>query len=352
MAVRQTTAGRVKRMLTAMSGQEKAQGIDVNNDIKRYNEMHDDSKVDVNGRNSAYAELVNSYYNLATDFYEWGWGQSFHFANKLAGESFSSSITRHEYYLALRLGVQPGDLVLDCGCGIGGPLRNLGAFTGARITGVTLNQYQVDRGNALCGEAGLADKCKLVQADFHKMPFEDNTFDHVYSIESTCHSPDRRDVYREIYRVLKPGGRYISYEWCLTDRYDPSNPEHRLAKKKIEEGDGLPDMCLTQVCDEAAKEVGFTIIESRDAALDPNPNGEAWWVILAPSYFNFFRIQFTWIGTFLMNLVLNFMEYIRLAPKGSGDVREMLRQAQLGLVKGGQTGLFTPMYMVLAQKPK
>ena len=71
MAVRQTTAGRIKRMLTAMSGQEKEQGIGVNSDIKRYNEMHDDSKVDVSGRNAAYADLVNTYYNLATDFYEW-----------------------------------------------------------------------------------------------------------------------------------------------------------------------------------------------------------------------------------------------------------------------------------------
>ena len=73
---------------------------------------------------------------------------------------------RHEYYLAARLGIQPSDSVLDCGCGIGGPLRNLGRFTGApaaqslsreagpfsepcrnlpvgaSITGVTLNQYQ------------------------------------------------------------------------------------------------------------------------------------------------------------------------------------------------------------------
>jgi hypothetical protein len=31
----------------------------------------------------------------------------------------------------------------------------------------------------------------IVQADFHKMPFEDNSFDHCYSIEACCHSPDR-----------------------------------------------------------------------------------------------------------------------------------------------------------------
>ena len=40
-----------------------------------------------------------------------GWGQSFHFANKLAGETFSASIARHEYYLAMRLGVQVAGLL-------------------------------------------------------------------------------------------------------------------------------------------------------------------------------------------------------------------------------------------------
>ena len=166
----------------------------------------------------------------------------------------------------MRLGVQPSDHVLDCGCGIGGPLRNIGRFTGARITGITLNQYQVNRGNALCLEAGLENRCRLEQADFHKMPFADGTFDHCYSIEACCHSPNRADVYREIYRCLKPGGCFVSYEWCLTANHDPKNAEHMLIKKKIEEGDGLPDLLLTDTCDAALKEVGFDLIESRDAA--------------------------------------------------------------------------------------
>jgi sterol 24-C-methyltransferase len=45
--------------------------------------------------------------DLATLFYEWGWGQSFHFANRHKDESFAQSIKRHEYYLASRL-VSPG----------------------------------------------------------------------------------------------------------------------------------------------------------------------------------------------------------------------------------------------------
>lgn len=352
MAVRQTLTSRVKQMhetwTTGQTGQVAGQG---SKDIDKYNDLHDDKKTSVGQRKAGYVDLVNSYYNLVTDFYEWGWGQSFHFANKLAGEDFNGSIARHEYYLAARLGVSPSDEVLDCGCGIGGPLRNIARFTGAKVTGITLNKYQVDRGNKLNVQAQLDERCQIVQGDFHKLPFEDNTFDHCYSIEAYCHTPDKALAYSEVFRVLKPGGRFVSYEWCTTDKHDPTNPTHLHIKKKIEEGDGLPDMLITTACDDALKKVGFQIIETRDCALDPNPDGEEWYMILKPSYFHWFRFQFTWVGTLLMTIVLTLMEYIGLAPKGSCKVREMLRQAQIGLVAGGEQGTFTPMYMVLAQKP-
>ena len=65
--------------------------------------------------------------------------------------------------------------------------------------------------------------------------------------------------------------------------------------------------------------------------LDPNPHGEEWWVILAPSYFNFFRLQFTPLGTYLMNKVLNFMELIRLGTAAA-------RRARRAIVRHGPLG--------------
>jgi len=122
--------------------------------IEKYNDMHSDETTGVKGRESDYATLVDSYYDLATDFYEWGWGSSFHFATRQAHESFRESILRHEHYLAGKLGVKPGEHILDCGCGIGGPARNIHRFSGAKITAVTLNQSQVNRGNVLCRKEG------------------------------------------------------------------------------------------------------------------------------------------------------------------------------------------------------
>jgi sterol 24-C-methyltransferase len=57
-------------------------------------------------------QVVNSYYDLATDFYEYGWGQSFHFATQAKNEPYSQALARHEHFLALRLKLNKTDLVL------------------------------------------------------------------------------------------------------------------------------------------------------------------------------------------------------------------------------------------------
>lgn len=64
----------------------------------------------VEEREGSYAKLVNAYYELATLFYEWGWGSSFHFASRWCGESFQQSIkVRGEHWDRVE-----GE---DCGCG-------------------------------------------------------------------------------------------------------------------------------------------------------------------------------------------------------------------------------------------
>ena len=67
-----------------------------------YERLHSSSTT-ADERNTHYANLVNSYYDLATLFYEWGWGASFHFSNRHPHETFDEATRRHEYYLASKL---------------------------------------------------------------------------------------------------------------------------------------------------------------------------------------------------------------------------------------------------------
>ena len=77
------------------------------------------------------------------------------------------------------MNIRPGMNVLDVGCGIGGPARTIARFSDARITGITLNQFQRDRAEKYTKQQGLQDSCRFVQGDFMKLSerFEEGSFD-------------------------------------------------------------------------------------------------------------------------------------------------------------------------------
>jgi sterol 24-C-methyltransferase len=116
----------------------------VQKEVSSYNKLFQGPEA-VEKRKDQYKTLVTNYYSLSTDFYEYGWGQSFHFATRFRGETLAESIQRHESALALKLQIKPGEKVLDIGCGVGGPLRRIARLTEAHITGVTISHYQIQR---------------------------------------------------------------------------------------------------------------------------------------------------------------------------------------------------------------
>nr|XP_027106902.1 cycloartenol-C-24-methyltransferase-like isoform X1 [Coffea arabica] len=321
---------------------------DVVSAVDKYEKYHGYYGGDEEERKANYSDMVNKYYDLVTSFYEYGWGESFHFAARLKGESLKESIKRHEHFLALQLGLKPGQKVLDVGCGIGGPLREIAQFSLTSVTGLNNNEYQISRGKVLNHAAGVERTCDFVKADFMKMTFPDNHFDAVYAIEATCHAPDVVGCYKEIYRVLKPGQCFAAYEWCMTDSFDPNNREHQKIKAEIELGNGLPDIRLTGQCLEAVKKAGFEVIWGKDLAADsPVP----WYLPLDKSHFSLSSFRLTAVGRLITKNLVKALEYVGLAPNGSQRVQDFLEKAAEGLVAGGKKDIFTPMYFFLARKP-
>lgn len=316
--------------------------------VDQYEKYHVCFGGEEEARKANYTDMVNKYYDLVTSFYEYGWGESFHFAHRWKGESLRESIKRHEHFLALQLGLKPGMKVLDVGCGIGGPLREIARFSSTCVTGLNNNEYQISRGSVLNGVAGVHKTCNFVKADFMKMPFADNSFDAIYAIEATCHAPDALGCYKEIYRVLKPGQCFAAYEWCMTDSYDPNNMEHQKIKAQVEIGDGLPDIRSTNQCLEALKLAGFEVVWEKDLAADsPLP----WYLPLDKSHFSLSSFRLTAVGRFITKNMVKALEFLSLAPEGSQRVSSFLEQAAEGLVEGGKKEIFTPMYFFLVRKP-
>ncbi|XP_002978719.2 24-methylenesterol C-methyltransferase 2 [Selaginella moellendorffii] len=283
-------------------------------------------------------KLVDTFYNLVTDIYEWGWGQSFHFSPAVPGVGHREETKLHEKYVADLLELGPGQRVLDAGCGVGGPMRTIAAHSGSNVVGITINDYQVARARSHNSKAGLSKLCEVICGDFLHMPFGDDSFDAAYSIEATCHAPQLRDVYAEIYRVLKPGKLYVSYEWVTTCKYQAQDPEHVKIIHEIEHGNALPGLRSYKQVVEIAKEVGFEVLEDRDLALPP---AHPWWT----------RLKMGRLAYYRNHVVIALLSFLGIAPQGVFEVHEMLFKTAMYLTRGGETGIFSPMHLLVCRKP-
>ena len=277
---------------------------------------------------------MDTFYSLVTDIYEWGWGSSFHFSPQLRGKNHSESGLAHETRIADTLGLKPGMNVIDVGCGIGGPLLTIASHSGAKVTGVTINKYQVERCRKRCEDAGV-DNFEVRQGNFLDLQICDDSMDAAYAIEATCHSPALEDVYKEVHRVLKPGGKFISYDWVSTDLYDPSNPDHVKCIDAINYANALPEMRSHADIVKAAEKVGFDVIEERDLALLP---AGPWWQPLK-------RVPYK-----MNHFFISFLSLFGCLPKETKAVHRMLVRVTESLIEGGELGIFSPMYMVVLQK--
>ncbi|CCX05212.1 S-adenosyl-L-methionine-dependent methyltransferase [Pyronema domesticum] len=315
-----------------------------------------ETDADMKERVESYATLTRHYYNLATDLYENGWGQSFHFCRFYPGEGFYQAIARHEHFLAHMMGLKEGMTVLDVGCGVGGPAREMTRFAGVNIVGLNNNDYQIERATNYAIKAGLQDKQKFVKGDFMQMSFEPNSFDAVYAIEATVHAPSLEGVYSEIFKVLKPGGVFGVYEWLMTDDYDPNNAKHREICHGIEIGDGISQMVKISEGLRAIKAAGFELEYHEDLA--QRPDVIPWYYPLAgdlkhvrslSDLFTVFRM--TKLGRSAVHKFVGGLEMLGVAPKGTQKTADTLAVAADCLVAGAKENLFTPMYMMIARKP-
>ncbi|MBX3589269.1 MAG: methyltransferase domain-containing protein [Burkholderiaceae bacterium] len=96
--------------------------------------------------------------------------------------------------------------VLDVGSGIGGTSRCLAREFGCRVTGIDLTEEYCRTAAMLSARIGLADLVDYRQGDATNLPFADASFDVVWTEHAAMNIPDKLRLYREMHRVLEPGG--------------------------------------------------------------------------------------------------------------------------------------------------
>ncbi len=114
-------------------------------------------------------------------------------------------------------GLDSEDRLLDIGCGLGGPARVIATQTGCRVVGIDLSADYCNAAELISKQLNLADRTQFVQANALNLPFPTNHFSALWTQHVTMNIEHKSTLWRELARVLSPGGKLLMYEVMLGD---------------------------------------------------------------------------------------------------------------------------------------
>jgi tocopherol O-methyltransferase len=159
-------------------------------------------------------------------------------------------------------GIKADDRVLDAGCGVGGSSIWMAKNYGNRATGLTVSKQQAIYGGQHAKRQGVGELVGFEVADFCQMPFEDESYDVVWALESSCYAVNKGDFLREAYRVLRKGGRIVVCDGFFTRR------EFNKAEWKeivtCLNGWAVPNLCIKDEFSGMLEQNGFHDVSMRD----------------------------------------------------------------------------------------
>jgi len=145
------------------------------------------------------------------------------FLAALWGEGYLSPGGPDEVARALEGLDLTGLTVLDIGSGAGGATTDLVLNHGAgKVIGIDTSPDGCKTARALAEKRGVADRVEIRLVEPGPLPFDEATFDVVFSKDSIIHIADKEMLAGEVFRVLKPGGWFAASDWLISHDDDPS----------------------------------------------------------------------------------------------------------------------------------
>ena len=155
-----------------------------------------------------YKKVIDYYDNATDDYKFWSKDYNMHFGLAIWNIFNREKMLRKmNSFILDKVGFSSSQEknFIDLGCGCGATLRQgCEQNSMSSITGVTLSKWQIGKCEELIEKKRLKNANVRIE-DYHDLPFEDESFDGGYGLESICHSQDREQVIKEASRVLKKG---------------------------------------------------------------------------------------------------------------------------------------------------
>ncbi|GAA2061123.1 hypothetical protein GCM10009839_85090 [Catenulispora yoronensis] len=194
--------------------------------------------------------------------------------------AFAAAMRQMEDRLGRELGLGAGARVLDAGCGVGNVARAMAVRHGLDVTGVDILDFNIAEAARRSGKARLSGRTHFRVGDYHHLPFPDDSFDGLYTMETFVHSADPKAALAEFGRVLKPGGKLVMFEYSRTPD-DQVSAEANAAMQRVCDEAAMPAwlMLYHGVLDEMLGDAGFTNRQSVDITANMMPMASAFYLI-------------------------------------------------------------------------
>ncbi|KAK3329808.1 S-adenosyl-L-methionine-dependent methyltransferase [Apodospora peruviana] len=243
----------------------------------------------------------------------------------------------YEKQIARVIDLKAGDRVLDLGCGRGRVAAHMATVTGAQVTGINIDPNQVAQAREFNSERGLLNE--FIVQDFNSLPlpFADESLDAFYQIQALSLCKDLGKLFRELFRVLRPGAKISLLDWVSLPSYDPTNPEHAELMSRVKPLIGAVGTPTPQIFETALEEAGFVVLRSENASVGG----------LQAPLIDRVDVYFRAVRQVILGLVK-----LRLLPAHFKTLINRLCLDGEAFVKMDKMRLITTSYWVVAMKPE
>lgn len=199
------------------------------------------------------------------------------------------AVTRLNEVVAQKLKVTARSRVLDAGCGVGGSALWMAKNLGCSAVGISLSPSQIIQAKKFAQQDGVAKRTKFLVRDYTKTKLPAASFDGAFGIESVCYLEDKTPFYREMARVLKPGGRVAIADGLLLKKHY-SDQEWSLLKAwlvgwVVPSKGGWKENHFS-----AIKKAGLKLVEVEDYSKQADPSARLVFLL------SLFGVPFFWCG--------------------------------------------------------
>ena len=196
------------------------------------------------------------------------------------------AMRRMEEELAVRLALPPGARVLDGGCGVGDVASYLAAAPHELdVTGIDILDFNLAEARRRAQARGVNDRTTFLAMDYARLEFPDQHFDGAYTMETLVHSDQVEQVLAGLYRVLRPGGRLVHFEYSR-EPAATTTPEAARVLAEINEAAAMPAFQRLEhgVLERLLTDAGFVDVQAEDITQHMLPMLKVFAVLGWPTY--------------------------------------------------------------------